>query len=187
MEGNLKISKWKQVEMPIDKAMVTHLRKQLGFSKITKVQREVIPLFAKHKDVCVKAWTGSGKTLAYLISMLQLLINDEVNAENVPKGQEVVSLILVPARELAIQVSTVLLSLLPLFPFLSSYCCIGGKKISEDIEEYKQKGGNIVIGTVGRVWDFIERGVVKLKGVRWLIIDEADLFFEQGNQVSFHF
>jgi len=181
---HLKLSKWKQVDMPVDKSIISHLRKVMDFNRITKVQREVIPLFAKNKDVCVKACTGSGKTLAYLVSMLQILLNNEINQENPPSKFELKAIVLVPARELAIQVNDVLKSFIPLFPYLRSYCCIGGRKISEDIDIYRQQGANILIGTVGRIWDFLERGVMKLKTIKVLVIDEADLFFEQGNQVK---
>lgn len=111
-------------------------------------------------------------------------MNNEYSAENPPKKFELVSLILVPARELAKQVGIVLDQLLTIFPWIKSYCCIGGNKISEDIENFKGQGANILIGTVGRIWDFIDRGVIKLKNIKVLVIDEADLFFQQGNQVK---
>ncbi|CAI2360107.1 unnamed protein product [Moneuplotes crassus] len=180
----LKYSKWKQVDMKISKEIVNHLRKDMNFNKITKVQRETIPLFAKNKDVCVKACTGSGKTLAYLVSALQIILNSEYNSENRPKKYELLTLILVPARELAKQVGIVLDQLLTKFEWLKGYCCIGGNKISEDIDSFQEKGANILIGTVGRIWDFIDRGVIKLKTVKVLVIDEADLFFQQGNQIK---
>lgn len=180
----MRLSKWKQVEMPISKVITSYLRKEMGFNKVTKVQRETIPLFAKNKDVCVKACTGSGKTLAYLVSVLQIILNHEFSAEKPPKKHELLALILVPARELASQVNAVLVQLLKIFPWLTSYCCIGGNKVSEDMEQYKESGANIMIGTVGRVWDFLDRSILRVKNIKVLIMDEADLFFQQGNQIK---
>jgi ATP-dependent RNA helicase DDX55/SPB4 len=117
----MRLSKWKQVDMPISKTIVNHIRKEMGFNKITKVQRETIPLFAKNKDVCVKACTGSGKTLAYLVSVLQIILNNEFSEENPPKKFELLALILVPARELAGQVNSVLEQLIKVYPWLTSY------------------------------------------------------------------
>jgi len=54
----------------IDKIFTSFVQNELKFDKITKVQRETIPMFSNNKDVCVKACTGSGKTLAYVLSML---------------------------------------------------------------------------------------------------------------------
>ena len=118
------------------------------------------------------------------MSILQILLNNQIDANNPPKKNEVVAMILVPARELAIQVNTVLSSFLEIFPYLRLYSCIGGMKISDDIDQYKEKGANIIIGTVGRIWDFMERSILSFKNIQVLIIDEADLFFSQGNQVK---
>ena len=180
----MKLSKWKQVGLPISKDIVNHLRKTLNFNKITKVQREVVPLFVSNKDLCVKACTGSGKTLAYLVSILQILLNNQEDADSHPKKHDIQALILVPARELAIQVNNVLSSFLQIFPYLKVYWCIGGKKISEDIDQYKEQGANIIIGTVGRIWDFMERGILNFKPLQVLVIDEADLLISQGSQIK---
>ena len=51
VEEGMKLSKWKQIKLPIAKQIVSHLRKKMNFNKITKVQREVIPLFVKNKDL----------------------------------------------------------------------------------------------------------------------------------------
>ena len=183
-EEILKLSKWKQQDLGLDKAMVNYLRRDLKFNKITKVQREVIPLFAKNKDVSVKACTGSGKTLAYVLSALQILLNDDINSENPPKKDELLILILVPARELANQVYTVLTGFQTLYPYLTFNLCVGGKKITDDIENFNQVGSNILVGTVGRIWDFVNRGVLNLKTVKVLIIDEADMFIENLGQTT---
>lgn len=120
--------------------LVNYLRKEMNFNKITKVQREVIPLFIDNKDVCVKACTGSGKTLAYVLSALQILLENEVNAENPPDKNDLLVLIMVPARELATQVYNVLCGFQSLFPYLTFNLCVGGKKISDDIDNFNKQG-----------------------------------------------
>jgi len=61
---------------------------------------------------------------------------------------------------------------------------VGGHKLEEDLDNLKNEGCNLVVGTVGRVWDLIQRGTISLKKIKVFIIDEADLIIEQGNQVK---
>lgn len=69
-------------------------------------------------------------------------------------------------------------------PTLKCYLAIGGHSINEETEKLKTEQVNILIGTVGRIWDLIERKSVDLKSIQVFVIDEADLIIEQGNQMK---
>ena len=108
-------------------------------------------------------------------------MNEEFSAENKPEKVEILSLILVPARELAGQVYRVLGQFEEIFPWLNFNLAVGGAKIDTDIELFKEKGCNVLVGTVGRIWDMLERKEIDLKSLKVFVIDEADLILEMGN------
>ena len=116
------------------------------------MQSATIPLFLDRKDVAAEAVTGSGKTLAFLLPVLEILTHLEAGAL---KPGQIGALILSPTRELASQISQVLSIFLEKIPSLKQQLFIGGTKINEDIDKFKQEGGNIIIGTPGRIEDLL--------------------------------
>ena len=116
------------------------------------MQSATIPLFLDRKDVAAEAVTGSGKTLAFLLPVLEILTHLEAGAL---KPSQIGALILSPTRELASQISQVLSIFLEKIPSLKQQLFIGGTKINEDIDKFKQEGGNIIIGTPGRIEDLL--------------------------------
>ena len=95
--------------------------------------------------------TGSGKTLAFLLPILEIL----THLEEPLKYNQIGALILSPTRELASQISQVLSKFLEKIPSLKQQLFIGGTKFNEDIEKFKNEGGNIIIGTPGRIEDLL--------------------------------
>ncbi|MCS7150651.1 MAG: DEAD/DEAH box helicase [Caldimicrobium sp.] len=142
----------------------------LGYETPTPIQREAIPQVLSGKDLIAQAQTGTGKTAAFGIPLVE-----RIN----PSIKGVQALILVPTRELALQVSEELRKLgkvKKLF-VLTVY---GGKPLQKHIDFLKKGLNSIVVGTPGRVKDLLGRGYLKLHKVRYLVLDEADRMLEMG-------
>ncbi len=141
----------------------------LGFVNPSKIQKEVIPLIINNYDVIGQAQTGTGKTLSYAASILSKM---DV------KTNIVKAIILTPTRELALQVSEEFETLnkskdfnvLPVF---------GGSSIELQLRALK-KGVDIVVGTPGRVMDLINRRALKMDGLEFFVLDEADEMLNMG-------
>ncbi len=117
----------------------------------------MIPIFAhQHKDVVVEAITGSGKTLAFVVPILEILLKRH-KAEKFKK-HHVGALIISPTRELAQQTFDVINTFLATsITCLKSILFVGGNSITKDIKDFLSNGGNIVVGTAGRLEDLLTR------------------------------
>jgi len=139
-----------------------------GYVELTPIQEQVIPVALESKDVTGMAQTGTGKTAAFLIPMLQLIE---------PSGQ-IQALIVTPTRELAIQVTgeaTKLSSGLN----MKVAAVYGGTSIGHQRRELFN-GVDIVVGTPGRLIDFIKTAVLRMRYLKWLVLDEADRMLDMG-------
>jgi ATP-dependent RNA helicase RhlE len=156
-------------ELPIS-PYITERLSSGGFSKPTPVQAAAIPQALEGKDVHATAQTGTGKTLAFLVPVLEKLLKQKSNT--------VQALVLVPTRELAMQV-------------LDQYNALRGKQLSPaalvvgGLAEGGQinairKGARMVVATPGRLQDFIDRRLINLSTVETLILDEADRMLDMG-------
>ncbi|KAF5370138.1 hypothetical protein D9758_001024 [Tetrapyrgos nigripes] len=170
----------------------------MGHERMTPVQSATIPLFMKHKDVVVEAVTGSGKTLAFVIPVLEKLIR----RENKLRKNDIGALIITPTRELATQIYGIFTMFLaaqprPLTedpgPSTSQYppplLLISSSQSSpaQDIERFLSTGADIVIGTPGRIEEFLlgkGQFVVNVKELDVLVLDEADRLLDLGFQVT---
>ena len=140
---------------------------QKGFDVPTPIQHQVIPAALEGKDVVGIAQTGTGKTLAFGIPMIQRL------AQN--KGQ---GLVLVPTRELALQVEEMLRQIgAPLG--LRSAVVIGGTSQHPQVKALK-RDPHIVVATPGRLVDLMDQGVYRLNNVNIITLDEADRMLDVG-------
>ena len=138
-------------------------------------------------DLVGCAQTGSGKTLAYLIPSISFLFNNSEGILEIPKTKSNQSsryisypliLIILPTRELALQTFEECLKLL-YNTYINTVVVYGGEKISSQKNEL-QEGCDIVIGTTGRLIQFLEEGLISLTQVKFLIIDEADKLLDMG-------
>ncbi|XP_076779028.1 ATP-dependent RNA helicase DDX55 [Arvicanthis niloticus] len=176
---------WESLQVPLHPRVLGALR-ELGFLHMTPVQSATIPLFMKNKDVAAEAVTGSGKTLAFVIPMLEILLRRE---EKLKKNQ-VGAIVITPTRELAIQIDEVLSHFTKHFPQFSQILWIGGRNPGEDVERFKQHGGNIVVATPGRLEDMFRRKAEGLdlascvKSLDVLVLDEADRLLDMGFEAS---
>ncbi len=157
-------------ELNINKNLLKGI-KIAGFIECTPVQEATFAQTLKKKDVCVQSQTGTGKTAAFLISIFQLLLEDDTF-----KNKK--TLIIAPTRELAVQIEKEA-KLIGKFLNFSIGCFYGGVGYSEQ-EKMLEKGIDIIIGTPGRLIDFSEQEKINFREVGILIIDEADRLFDMG-------
>mgnify|MGYP001436365334 CR=1 FL=1 len=146
---------------------------QRGIASPFPIQTLTIPDALSGRDVCGKAKTGSGKTLAFGIPMIQNLnLNDEIGLP-VPRV-----LILVPTRELAVQVSDELKPITDIRR-LKIAAIYGGANIETQIKTIK-KGLDVIAATPGRMIDLLEREEISVGGLEMVVIDEADRMADMG-------
>jgi len=157
-------------EMDLSPAMIKALQRA-SYAEPTPVQAGVIPAALEGIDVIGQARTGTGKTASFVIPILE----DLLPKREAPGPQ---ALILVPTRELAVQVRDEVVKL----AFSRRAQCValyGGKPIRGQIEKLKQ-GPQVVVGTPGRVLDHIGRGTLKLHDLWCVVLDEADRMLDIG-------
>jgi ATP-dependent RNA helicase DDX3X len=150
----------------------------LHYSCPTPVQQYAIPISLLRRDLMACAQTGSGKTGAYLYPTIAKMLNDGPPPVFAAGQCLPITLILCPTRELAMQIQDEVLK----FTFrtgIKSLVICGGKSIIQQESDALQ-GCDIIIATPGRLIDFIERKVVNLAIVRYLIMDEADKLLDMG-------
>jgi len=143
---------------------------ELGYEEPTPIQREAIPPLLAGRDLLAEAPTGTGKTAAFALPMLQGLARTE--------GGAPAALILVPTRELAMQVAQAVhrygrgleASVLPVY---------GGQSIGQQLGRLK-RGVDVVVATPGRAVDHLKRGSLRLDQVRFVALDEADEMLDMG-------
>ncbi len=140
---------------------------RLKFTVPTPIQFKTIPTAIEGKDIIGIAQTGTGKTLAFAIPMVQRL--SQTNGRG---------LVLVPTRELAIQVNETFLKIGSVFGMRSAVI-IGGAPMFAQIQELKRKP-RVIIATPGRLMDHMERRTVNLSDVSVLVLDEADRMLDMG-------
>ncbi len=142
---------------------------ELGFESLFPIQAQAIGPLLEGKDVIGQAQTGTGKTAAFGIPMVQRL-NREIRG--------VQGLILVPTRELAVQVAQNMTSF-GKHARAKVLAVYGGESINKQIHALSN-GVQIVVGTPGRLIDLIERRVINLGSVRMVVLDEADRILDMG-------
>lgn len=148
-----------------------HAVEDLGFAEPTPIQQKAIPLILNSAtDYVVLAQTGTGKTAAFGLPVLQL---------GDPDFPQLQTLVLCPTRELCLQISTEITRFSKYMPGNSVTAVYGGASIQEQIRNLKGKR-QIVVGTPGRVLDLINRKVLDLSAIRWLVLDEADEMLNMG-------
>ncbi len=138
------------------------------------IQVEAIPAVLLRKDILGLAPTGSGKTAAYILPILQHLLQQEA-----PRDRQVPVLVLVPTRELAIQVAEVTENFSRFLPRrIKSLAIFGGVSINPQM--MKLGGVEVLIATPGRLIDLVGRNSVGISRIHTLVIDEADKLLQMG-------
>ncbi len=153
--------------------------KHNGFVTPTPVQAAAIPVAFEGDDILATAQTGTGKTLAFMIPIIEMMLEEDHHAKGAKPTHEIIeALVLVPTRELAMQV-------------VGEYDKLRGKKLPPaalivgGIAEKPQlkalkDGARLIVATPGRLEDLMDRGFVKFKGLNILVLDEADRMLDMG-------
>jgi ATP-dependent RNA helicase DeaD len=152
---------------------LTAVLAELGYEEPTPVQKRAIPPLVQGRDLVAQAATGTGKTAAFALALLQRLFVVEGEKRGGPSV-----LVLVPTRELAMQVAEAMhrygrqvrLRVLPIY---------GGQPINLQLRALA-RGVDVVVATPGRARDHIRRGTLVLTGIRALVLDEADEMLDMG-------
>jgi len=145
-----------------------------GFIKPTDIQYKAIPSILRGEDVLAVAQTGTGKTAAYAIPVLQKV--SELNARQ--RNEGIKCLVLVPTRELALQVTEVFQKI-GRGTRVSTFSVYGGVEQDPQIA-ILEKGIDILVTTPGRMFDLASQGYIRLNRVKILILDEADRMLDKG-------
>jgi ATP-dependent RNA helicase RhlB len=163
--------KFSELDLPLE---VQKGIEEAGFTECTPIQEKALPLALSGKDVAGQAQTGTGKTAAFLVSLFtRLLRQAKTGDEHHPRA-----LILAPTRELVVQIEKDAQE-------LGKYAGFNVQAIYGGVDYMKQRdalkaGADIVIGTPGRLIDYLKQKVYSLKDVESLVIDEADRMFDMG-------
>ena len=145
-----------------------------GFSDCTQIQAETLPISLAGKDVAGQAQTGTGKTAAFLITLFTRLLNQQRQGD----ARQPRALILAPTRELVVQIEQDA-------QLLGRHCGLSIQAIYGGVDYMLQRdalreGADVVIGTPGRLIDYLKQKVYSLSKIEVLVIDEADRMFDMG-------
>ncbi len=145
----------------------------MGFENATPIQEKVIPIILRNCDLIACSQTGSGKTAAFVLPILNTLIGSSSNCID--------TLIIVPTRELAIQIDQQIQGL-SYFTSVVSMAVYGGGD-GADWESQKNalnQGADIIVATPGKLLSYIKMGLVTFDGLKHLVLDEADRMLDMG-------
>jgi ATP-dependent RNA helicase DeaD len=157
-------------ELGLSKAVLSAIA-DLGFENPTPIQEQAIPhMLTGTTDVVALAQTGTGKTAAFGIPLLELLDFNNKKTQ---------AFILAPTRELCVQISKDLQRFATHMHNANIVAVYGGASIETQIREIR-RGAQILVGTPGRTVDLIERGVIDLSAVDFIVLDEADEMLHMG-------
>ena len=155
-------------DLPVDSRIKTNLLAK-GYSKPTEIQDKTIEAILNKNDLMGIAQTGTGKTGAFLIPVVHNLIGSKAAFQ---------VLVVVPTRELAVQVEEEFTSIVKGLSMRSA-CFIGGTSVGRDIATLRQPV-HVVIGTPGRLTDLARQGALRLTNFNTLILDEFDRLLDMG-------
>lgn len=145
--------------------------RQLGFETPTPVQSKAIPVLLQgQQDIVALAQTGTGKTAAFGLPLVQLINADETRTR---------ALVLAPTRELCMQITSDFENFARSVKRLNIVAVYGGASITDQIKKIK-RGAQIIVATPGRLMDLLDRKVVNLRDIRYLVLDEADEMLNMG-------
>lgn len=162
------------LEFGLDERLIEGIE-AMRYQTATSVQKQVIPSVIAGRDIIACAQTGTGKTAAFLLPLIHKLITSSHDANHIN------ALIVVPTRELAIQIGK-MMEALSYFTSVSSISVYGGGDGTLFTAEKKalSTGADIVICTPGRMIAHLNMGYVKLDGLKYLVLDEADRMLDMG-------
>jgi ATP-dependent RNA helicase RhlE len=147
---------------------------ELDYKKPTDIQFKSIPQILSGQDILAIAQTGTGKTAAFAIPLISMLQSDIRRNPD----QNVKAVVMVPTRELALQIEQVFKEL-GKYTDIETISIIGGVDIEPQVEKLR-KGVDVLIATPGRIQDLVHKGHLNLKKIDFLVLDEADHMLNKG-------
>lgn len=157
-------------DLPLNPALFLGLD-ALGHVRMTPVQEQSLPALISGRDLIARAPTGSGKTAAFGLALLHALD---------PAQTKVQALVLCPTRELADQVGKHIRKLATGIPNLKLSTLTGGMALAPQLASLAQHAPHVVVGTPGRVQELLRKKVLDPRGIRVLVLDEADRMLDMG-------
>lgn len=154
-------------EMPFSEKLQATLSKK-GYTHPTEIQQSTSKALLEGRDMMGIAQTGTGKTAAFLLPLIERML----------RGEKLQTLVVVPTRELALQVNEEFRSLTKGLGFFSA-CFIGGTNINRDLQALR-RSSHLVVGTPGRLIDLAGRNALRLSDFSVLILDEFDRMLDMG-------
>ncbi|KAK4134794.1 DEAD-domain-containing protein [Trichocladium antarcticum] len=177
---DIDMSEWNPLEL--SSQMLSSLAR-LKFDKPTAIQAQSIPEIVNGRDLVGKAATGSGKTLAFGIPIVESWLAKTAAAKKADEARQPTALILAPTRELAHQISDHLKQLCAGLA-ASPYICSVTGGLSVHKQQRQLEKADIVIATPGRLWEVMSSGksvLQALRGISFLVVDEADRLLQDGH------
>ncbi|CAN5594675.1 ATP-dependent RNA helicase DbpA [soil metagenome] len=156
-------------ELPLDPSLLPGLD-ALGYTTMTPIQAQALPAILAGRDVIAQAPTGSGKTAAFGLGLLHRIDPGTIQTQ---------ALVLCPTRELADQVGRQLRRLATGIPNLKLSVLCGGMALGPQLASLEHDP-HVVVGTPGRIQELLRRKALHLRGVRVLVLDEADRMLDMG-------
>ncbi|KAI8907354.1 P-loop containing nucleoside triphosphate hydrolase protein [Gorgonomyces haynaldii] len=172
-------------QLGLTKVLVEHLKEKMKIAMPTPIQKASLPLLIQptEKDFIIQAQTGSGKTLSFLLPILHRIISSEDDSEFFSRTSGTLCMVLVPTRELAQQIYTVLEDILRYTSkkhWIVPGIIIGGEKRKSEKSRLR-KGVTILVCTPGRLLDHLKTtDSFNVSNLRWLVLDEADNLLHLG-------
>ncbi len=167
------LSQQRFADLPLHPQILTALKAQ-GFEYCTPIQALSLPLTLQGKDVAGQAQTGTGKTMAFLTATFHHLLTRQPDfVTNQPRA-----LILAPTRELAVQIAHDAESLAKTSQ-LRIGLAYGGDGYDKQLKVI-ENGVDILIGTTGRIIDYVKQGIIRFNDIQVVVLDEADRMFDLG-------
>ncbi|STZ14395.1 ATP-dependent RNA helicase rhlB [Moraxella caviae] len=165
-------------DLPLSQATLKAV-KALGFEQLTPIQAQILPHTLAHQDAIGQAQTGTGKTATFLITIIEALLARPFKASEERFLGEPRALVLAPTRELAQQIFADCRELVR-FADLHSVCVTGGADFDKQAAQLSKRPLDILIGTPGRIIDWVQRGELFLDRVEVFVLDEADRMLDMG-------
>lgn len=149
-----------------------------GFKYCTPIQALTLPLTLKGQDLAGQAQTGTGKTLTFLVATFNQLLGNQVESKVTTQNNQPRAIIMAPTRELAVQIANDAQFLAEKLG-LKIGLAYGGEGYDKQIKQI-ESGIDILIGTTGRIIDFVKQNILDLSAIEVMVLDEADRMFDLG-------
>ena len=148
----------------------------MGFREPTPVQAQAIPAALKGSDLIACAQTGTGKTAAYLLPVIDKIISERKDGD-----ESIKAMVIVPTRELALQIDQQLEGMAYFTPITSFAVYGGGDGVSfGDQKKALTMGAEVIVATPGKLMSHLNLGYVKVDQLKYLVLDEADRMLDMG-------